>query len=56
MKDECNFEQLDICKSGVMVRQRMIMDKHGAIYFMMKGPNGTVRVMRTDPYAEMGND
>ena len=39
-----------------MVRQRMIMDDKGAIYFMMKSANGTVRVLRTDPTIEMGTD
>ena len=39
-----------------MVRQRMIMDDKGAIYFMMKSANGTVKVLRTDPTIEMGTD
>ena len=50
------WEMLDICKGGEMVRQRMIMDDKGAIYFMMKSANGTVRVLRTDPTIEMGTD
>ena len=39
-----------------MVRQQMIMDEHGAVYFMMKGANDNVKVLRTDPLAEMGGD
>lgn len=39
-----------------MIKQDMIMDDAGAIYFMMKTPNDTVKVMRTDPYKEMGGD
>jgi len=34
----------------------MIMDNDGAVYFMMHYENGTVKVLRTDPYAEMGGD
>ena len=34
----------------------MIMDKAGAIYFMTKASNGTVKVLRTDPQIEMGDD
>jgi len=34
----------------------MIMDPQGAVYFAMRSANGTVKVMRTDPYAEMGDD
>jgi hypothetical protein len=34
----------------------MIMDAEGAIYFMMRYENGTVKVLRTDPFAEMGGD
>lgn len=50
------WEGMEICKSGVMVRQRMIMDPQGAVYFAMRSASGTVKVMRTDPYAEMGDD
>ena len=39
-----------------MIRQPMIKDADGAIYFMMKSSNDTVRVLRTDPNAEMGGD
>ena len=39
-----------------MVRQPMIIDEKGAIYFMMRYDNGTVKVLRTDPFAEMGGD
>ena len=53
-KDE--FEQMDICRGGTMIRQPMIKDAEGAIYFMMKSSNDTVRVLRTDPNAEMGGD
>ena len=37
-----------------MVRQRMIMDAKGAIYFMMNY-KGLIKVMRADPAAEMGS-
>ena len=50
------WEMMDICKGGTMIRQRMIMDDKGAVYFMMRSANGTVRVMRTNPSAEMGAD
>lgn len=32
----------------------MILDDTGAIYFMMKTPNDTVKVYRADPMVEMG--
>lgn len=54
--EERVWEPLEVAKGGDMVRQRMCMDDKGAIYFMMKSSNGTVKVMRTDPYAEMGAD
>lgn len=37
-----------------MIRQPMIMDDKGAIYFMIKTHQGTVKVLRTDPLIEMG--
>lgn len=52
---EGGFEQMDICRGGKMVRQRMVLDEEGAVYFMMKTENDTVRVMRMDPMAEMGD-
>jgi general stress protein 26 len=55
-KEDCEFEQLDVCKGGEVVRQNMIMDKDGAIYFMTKASNGTVKVLRTNPMVEMGDD
>ena len=54
--EEKIWEPMEICKGGTMVRQRMVMDDKGAIYFMMKSANGTVKVMRVDPSAEMGAD
>lgn len=39
-----------------MVRQPMVIDEKGAIFFMMAYDNGTVKVLRTDPMAEMGGD
>ena len=54
--NEREWEPMEICKGGTMVRQRMIMDDKGAIFFMMKSANGTVRVLRVDPTAEMGAD
>lgn len=47
---------MDVCKGGQMVRQPMIIDNDGAIYFMMKYDSGNIKVLRTDPYAEMGGD
>ena len=38
-----------ICKGGKMVRQPMITDATGAVYFMMEYENGTVKVLRTNP-------
>lgn len=55
-KEDCEYEQMDICRGGTMIRQPMIKDSDGAIYFMMKSSNDTVRVLRTDPNAEMGGD
>lgn len=46
---------MDICRSGKMVRQHMVLDEDGAVYFMMQTENDTVRVMRMDPMAEMGD-
>ena len=55
--EKCDeWEMMDICKGGTMIRQRMVMDDQGAIYFMMKSANGTVRVNRVNPSAEMGAD
>jgi len=54
--EDTEFEQMDICRGGTMIKQDMIMDDNGAVYFMMKTPNDTVKVMRTDPMAEMGGD
>lgn len=34
----------------------MIIDSSGAIYFMMKSSTGMIKVMRTDPGAEMGDE
>jgi len=53
--EDREWEAMEICKSGEMVRQRMIIDPKGGIYFMMKSATGSVKVMRTDPYAEMGD-
>lgn len=39
-----------------MVRQQMFMDVNGAIYFMMKYGKDVIRVLRTDPTVEMGDD
>ena len=33
----------------------MQQDKNGAIYFCVKYDNGIVKVLRVDPYAEMGS-
>jgi hypothetical protein len=54
--EEREWENMEICKGGTMIRQRMLKDHDGAVYFMMKSANGTVRVLRTDPGAEMGDD
>ena len=53
---DIKFEQLDVCKGVEMVRQSMIQDNDGAVYFMMKAPGDKVRVMRTDPLVEMGSE
>ena len=45
---------MEVCKGGQMVRQRMIMDPAGAIYFMMNY-KGVIKVMRVDPTTEMGD-
>ena len=39
-----------------MIRQPMIKDTDGAIYFMMKSTDDTVRVLRIDPKAEYGDE
>lgn len=36
------FEQLAVCKGSVMVRQGMIQDLDGAVYFMMQSANDAV--------------
>ena len=49
------FEDFDVFKGATMVRQPMIMDDKGAIYFMIKTAN-QVKVLRTDPLVEMGQN
>jgi len=55
-EDHEMWEPMEISKFGTMVRQNMIMDKHGALYFMMKPTAGLRVVYRVDPLAEMGTD
>lgn len=55
-KEDAEWEDLTICRSGTMIKQQMLMDDKGAIYFMMLSDNGTVRVLRTDPQIEMGGE
>lgn len=50
------FEKLNVCYGVQMIRQPMILDESGAIFFMMKTPNDTVKVYRADPMIEMGGD
>ena len=38
-----------------MVRQQMIMDEKGAIFFMMNN-QGDIKVLKIDPSIEMGDD
>lgn len=52
-QEEIDFEDFDILKGATMVRQPMIMDDKGAIYFMIKTQN-LIKVLRTDPLVEMG--
>jgi len=47
------FEQVDAFKNAEMVRQPMILDGKGALYFMTKNKDN-VKVLRTDPTIEMG--
>jgi len=42
-----------VFKGAEMVRQPMIMDDNGALYFMIK-TGETIKVLRTDPLIEMG--
>jgi len=56
MKDGIQFEDMAIAKGVKMIRQTMIKDADGAIYFMTQTANNTVNVLRTDPYAEMGGE
>ena len=39
-----------------MVRQPIITDASGAVYFMMQHDNGNVSVLRTDPNVVMGEE
>lgn len=55
-EDHEMWEPMELSKFGTMVRQNMIMDKHGALYFMMKPTAGLKVVYRVDPLAEMGTD
>ena len=50
MKDGIQFEDMAIAKGVKMIRQTMIKDADGAIYFMTQTANNTVNVLRTDPY------
>lgn len=50
------WEPMELSKFGKMVRQNMVMDKHGALYFMMQPTSGLTKVYRVDPLAEMGTD
>ena len=38
-----------------MVRQQMIMDEKGAIFFMMNN-QGDIKVLKIDPSIEMGDE
>ena len=49
-KNDIQFEDMAIVKGVKMIRQTMIKDADGAIYFMTQTANNTVNVLRTDPY------
>ena len=46
---------LDITKGAVPMKQSMQMDDSGALYFAVKTEAGLMKVLRVDPYAEMGS-
>ena len=46
---------LDITKGGMPMKQSMQMDDKGALYFAIKSETGLMKILRVDPFAEMGS-
>ena len=56
LENEIEWETtLDITKGGMPMKQSMQMDDKGALYFAIKSETGLMKILRVDPFAEMGS-
>ena len=56
LENEIEWETtLDITKGSMPMKQSMQMDDKGALYFAIKSESGLMKILRVDPFAEMGS-